>query len=973
MAQTVQQTFYIDVGSNDHINGFSTPSPDSIGHYWNNLTNATLNASIKLINSSNLSTAYSLTVTSQMLTNGISNGGLLNPIPANLGDFAIVTATEDYFYTTSSGRLKLSGLDVGKGYRFYLFGSRSQADPARFTTYTLTGNNSFSGSLQTSGTNLGGLAYNGNNSSILKSGLINPTSGGEITLDISVLTGGFAYINAIRIEEMSGPQIDATSISIIGNDITTPSNGSKMSVAYSPLNATQSTINWSVNDTTIALINSNGLLIPRKNGNVTVTASLLQNGILLTASKVIAITNQLNSFYLYGTATGKGILDGLLMNPVLDSVGRTISGQYELYTMLNQRGNISFSSTNDSSTATFLGIGKAEGTLQLNGSPISPSRTGNVLIRVNLATSTYTIFPIDSLRISMMGSSVAYGLYATGHQGYTYQYAQLLNQRFAAGEGLNWTISNIAIPGNTTINLLSRWNTDLLNDTSKYVIYAVSLFNEGIVSGGLPIFNQFKNNLLLLINRAKAAGKVVVVTNNYPNNYYGPTQYAFVKQMNRLIHQWDLPSFNLLGALDNGVGNWAKGYNYLDGIHPNDSGYAELTYSLVPSLFDALSAGKPLPQKVTGTYVSLGKSVTTDRFLFTPENVIHSFTFSVGIRTTTNGVVATFGQRKNVGQLMIDSLTGFLKYVSPNGGMIMGQAILNDGQWHQVTLTHYYAKGQTILYNDSTIADSMNEKLLAYSFFLNDLNAPVYIDYKDFFFYRAAMNTDEITALCSGLMLKSSLELYAPLDGKAIIGSIALINLAQSSNTISKVPTFPMPVTFIKFTAIPQPNGNEIKWETANEINITHYEIEKSTDGIHFSSICSVSSAKYLSDSYKYIDYGGSNQSCYYRIAGVEKSENKMYSSILFVKEVTDNGSFNIFPNPVFGTSMYLQLKNVATENYQIRVFNSVGQLVTIHSILHSGGNADIKFQLNNWSKGCYRVIISNKNSIVAQNNLIVD
>ena len=218
IAQTVQQTFYIDVGSNDHINGFSTPSPDSIGHYWNNLTNASLNASIKLINSSNLSTAYSLTVTSQMLTNGISNGGLLNPIPANLGDLAIVTATEDYFYTTASGRLKLSGLNVGKGYRFYLFGSRSQADSARFTTYTLTGKNSFSGSLQTSGTNLGGLAINGNNSTILTTGLINPTSGGEITLDISVLTGGFAYIKAIRIEEMSSPQIDATSINIIGND-----------------------------------------------------------------------------------------------------------------------------------------------------------------------------------------------------------------------------------------------------------------------------------------------------------------------------------------------------------------------------------------------------------------------------------------------------------------------------------------------------------------------------------------------------------------------------------------------------------------------------------------------------------------------------------------------------------------------------------------------------------------------------------
>ncbi len=972
-AQTVQQTFYIDFGTNDHINGNSTISPDSFGHYWNNLISPSLNASIKLINSANTNTAYTLTVTSPMSVNGILNGGLLNPSPTNLGDLAIANATQDYFYTTSTGSLKLSGLNAGKGYRFYIFGSRSQADPARFTTYTLTGGNSFSGSLQTSGTNLGGIGNNGNNSTMLTTGLINSTSGGEIAIDISTLAGGFAYINLMKVEEMSNSQIDATSISIIGNDITTAGTNSQMNIAYSPSNATPSNIKWSVSDTSIALININGLLIPRKNGNVTVTASILQNGSWLTTTKIIAISHQIDSLFLFGTATEKGISDGLLMNAVVDSVGRIISGQFELYTHLNQTGTISFGSSTDINQAVLYGSGLGKGSLQSNGSPITPSRTGNVLIRINLAAYTYTIFPIDTSRISMMGSSVAYGLYATNHQGYTYKFTQLLNQRYAAGKGLKWTVSNISIPGNSTVNLLSRWNADLLNDTSKYVIYAVSLYNEGIVNGGLPIFNQFKNNLQTLISKARSAGKVVIVANNYANNYYGATQYTFIKQMNIFIHQWDLPSINLLGANDNGVGNWAAGYNYSDGIHPNDSGYTEMSYSLVPSLFDALSVGKPLPQRVTGTYLSLGKSVTTDRLIFTPENTCHSFTLSFGVRTTSKGVVASFNQGNVFGRLEIDSLTGFIKYISPNGGTILGNSMINDGQWHQITLTHYFAKGQTILYNDSTIADSINEKLLASSFFLNDMNAPTAIDYKDLLFYRSAMNIDEITAVCNGKMLKSSLELFAPLDGKALISNNALTNFAQSTNTLTIMPTFPMPVTFIRLNVTQQSNGNEINWLTTNELNISHYEIEKSIDGIHFNSIGSVSASANLSNNYSFIDTYFPNQSSYYRVKAVERGGGENFSSIVSIKVRTDNNSFYLFPNPNHGKIINIGLHNVLPDDLNFKVYNPIGQLVSEYSIQHKGGNAVYRFPENNLSKGSYQVIISNKKTIIANETLIVD
>jgi len=49
------------------------------------------------------------------------------------------------------------------------------------------------------------------------------------------------------------------------------------------------------------------------------------------------------------------------------------------------------------------------------------------------------------------------------------------------------------------------------------------------------------------------------------------------------------------------------------------------------------------------------------------------------------------------------------------------------------------------------------------------------------------MNPDEIKYLAKDSLLKSSLELYAPLDGKKVSVSDPLINLAQSMNVIKEV------------------------------------------------------------------------------------------------------------------------------------------------------------------------------------------
>ena len=601
----VYKTIYVDFGPNDVTNGNITQNPDANGLYWNNATDPNTSALLlNLTDINNQGTGASVVISTPLSRNGIQNGGLLAPSASLLKQFAISTATQDYFYSPTSGSITIRGLNKSRGYIFSLFATRNDPE-TRITTYTLQGAGQYSITLQTSGTNLGGTGYNGNNSTVAVTKTIMPNSNGEILLTLTKTAGSFAYIGALKMEE-----VDA--------------------VAVEPFCKTK-----------------------------------------------------------------------------------------------------------------------------------------------------------DPYKIAWMGSSTAYGVgSATGNQGYVYRYTQQLQNRAAAGNGKNWTVSNISISGNNTISVLNRWNSDLLPKCSRYVVYALVLGNEGIIGGGQQVFDQFKNNMLLLINKARLEGIEPIVANCYIRNDYTATEYNYIKQMNALINTWNVTSINLLGAIDDGNGHWAPGYFY-DALHPNDVGHTELMYAVVPSLFDALDAGKIQPKIITGT--SLVMSGASDfKLQFTPEEIVHPFTLSFDVKTSSSGTVCEFETASGINGLSIAPGSGKVIYTSASSAGITGVTAMNDNQWHKVTLTHYYALGKTMLYIDNVLQGIINEKTVAKKFTLGGETSPV-AEYRNLLLYRSAVNAGEVAVMNTNQLLKSSLEIYSPLDAQGITGADPLVNMAQSLNKVVKV------------------------------------------------------------------------------------------------------------------------------------------------------------------------------------------
>lgn len=197
-ALTVHAKILVDFGSDSSQNGRSVSGPDARGNCWNNPSSYQNN----LVDVSGKPTGIGLYFMGNFGANGgADNGGLRNPDPALLGDFAVETATIDYYYCTpldpgigDTMRFKLTGLGKSKTYTLRFFASRAAGD-TRVTTYTVKGGGDpVSTKLTTSGAG-------GNSNQVAVLSGLKAAPSGEIVIMVTAAPGSFGYISALAIEE----------------------------------------------------------------------------------------------------------------------------------------------------------------------------------------------------------------------------------------------------------------------------------------------------------------------------------------------------------------------------------------------------------------------------------------------------------------------------------------------------------------------------------------------------------------------------------------------------------------------------------------------------------------------------------------------------------------------------------------------------------------------------------------------------
>ena len=152
-----------------------------------------------------------------------------------------------------------------------------------------------------------------------------------------------------------------------------------------------------------------------------------------------------------------------------------------------------------------------------------------------------------------------------------------------------------------------------------------------------------------------------------------------------------------------------------------------------------------------------------------------------------------------------------------------------------------------------------------------------------------------------------------------------------------------LPVRLGLFTVTKQGNNAIIDWITLTEANTDHFEIERSFDGINYTTAGTKSAAGNSASEiiYQYVDpITTSSKIVYYRLKTVDIDAKNSLSKIVALRL---NGikvkNFTVFPNP-FTSDLKVEISSDKETSVTIRISNSSGQqIVSRNVLLQSGEN----------------------------------
>jgi hypothetical protein len=169
----------------------------------------------------------------------------------------------------------------------------------------------------------------------------------------------------------------------------------------------------------------------------------------------------------------------------------------------------------------------------------------------------------------------------------------------------------------------------------------------------------------------------------------------------------------------------------------------------------------------------------------------------------------------------------------------------------------------------------------------------------------------------------------------------------------------PVPVTFVDVNAVKQNKSVNVTWKVENEINISSYVVEKSSDGRNFAAIGSVSATGV--SLYSLLDNQPFNGTNFYRVRSVGNSGDIRYSRV--VKVVFDiKPEITMYPNPVGSNGIiHLSFKDIAKGLYFVKIIDLLGQTIAVQTIDHDGLNLDYLIPLSNKiAHGNYKIELTN-------------
>jgi len=174
-----------------------------------------------------------------------------------------------------------------------------------------------------------------------------------------------------------------------------------------------------------------------------------------------------------------------------------------------------------------------------------------------------------------------------------------------------------------------------------------------------------------------------------------------------------------------------------------------------------------------------------------------------------------------------------------------------------------------------------------------------------------------------------------------------------------------LPLTLVQFVA--QQNANDItcRWQTANELNVNNFEIERSIDGKSFEKIGSQKAIgnTTINSFYQFTDesaYTLKSAVIYYRLKSVDNDGKYTYSNVVAVK-IGEKQVVNVYPNPATNF-INVEVTNTNTNNTKntIQIVDYVGRVVYENQVTTTLGTQTYNINISKLAKGNYVLMLKN-------------
>lgn len=159
-----------------------------------------------------------------------------------------------------------------------------------------------------------------------------------------------------------------------------------------------------------------------------------------------------------------------------------------------------------------------------------------------------------------------------------------------------------------------------------------------------------------------------------------------------------------------------------------------------------------------------------------------------------------------------------------------------------------------------------------------------------------------------------------------------------------------LPVQFTSFYINASGNDVQLKWAVDNEVNNSHYEVERSIDGQTWEKSAVVYQSSNTSMAvYSYTDRKVVNQVMYYRIRQVDLDGRSTYSAIKTIRLSEIQSTVKIYSSQ---KDVIIDLKASMKNSIVVTVLNNTGQVVSQKT--YNNPSFQIKLSLSGSATGAY-------------------